>query len=80
MVHYVSMFNCFIPSDDDRFKRLYREKCAIERMCVDKQQVTNWAKRELCIAVKLNVISSGLHHNILSLVDCDSREKADRSQ
>ena len=29
----------FFPTADDRFKWIYKEKCAIERMCEDKQQV-----------------------------------------
>lgn len=36
-------YNLF-SSADDRYKRLYKEKCAVERMCEDKQEVSKPGK------------------------------------
>lgn len=32
-------------SADDRYRRLYKEKCAVERMCEDKQEVSRANRR-----------------------------------
>ncbi|CAK6951990.1 kinesin-like protein KIF20A [Scomber scombrus] len=45
---------------DDRYKRLYREKCAIERMCVDKQQlIVSLEKRLMDLSETLQNIRDG---------------------
>ncbi|KAM7370122.1 hypothetical protein PAMP_011402 [Pampus punctatissimus] len=45
---------------DDRFKRLYREKCAIERMCEDKQQlILSLEKRLVDLSKTLQQVRDG---------------------
>lgn len=56
-------FANFLPTVADRSDRLYKEKCAIERMCEDKQQVTNITFR-LCISMK-HLLSLFFPFNVL---------------
>ncbi|XP_023254337.1 kinesin-like protein KIF20A isoform X2 [Seriola lalandi dorsalis] len=47
-------------SGEDRYKRLYREKCAIERMCEDKQQlILSLEKRLMELSETLQKVRDG---------------------
>ncbi|KAL6098068.1 uncharacterized protein ACO6RY_13459 [Pungitius sinensis] len=79
------------PSDateaagDDRFKRLYKEKCAVEKMCEDKQLlILSLEKRLIDLSQTLEKVRDDFLEKSAALEvlqkKCDDQQNADKDQ
>lgn len=46
----VNAVMCTHPSIAERFKMLYKEKCAVEKLCVEKQEVNGQLKVSVAVS------------------------------
>ncbi|XP_008305932.1 kinesin-like protein KIF20A [Cynoglossus semilaevis] len=59
---------------DERYKRLYKEKCVVEKMCVDKQQlIVSLEKRLMDLSETLQMVRDGFVKKSAELEDLQRR-------
>lgn len=49
-VRFVQSYVLIHPSIAERFKMLYKEKCAVEKLCVEKQEVDEQLKVSVAVS------------------------------